>query len=576
MTEQTIGPYRVIREVGKGGMGAVYEAIHPQIERKVAIKVLHPEYAVNQQVVQRFFNEARAVNIVNHPSVVQISEFGQQPDGTAYIVMEFLEGESLGGRMKRFGGKLSVADTLRLTRQVAAALAAAHAKNIVHRDLKPDNVMIVSDPEAPGGERAKILDFGIAKLASQTKDGEAAVSQTSTGMMVGTPLYMSPEQCKGSGNITDKADVYSLGVMLYRMLAGRPPFVAEGSGAIMAMHIYEKPTPIRELDPSIPEDLATLIHALLAKDAVERPPMAQVVQVLEQLRAMHSSAVAISSPGLGGVSSAFLMPGTPVPQSGLSGIGQSQVGMLGQSRVGMIGQSQVGLVGQSQVAPAGITGQSQLVSPGSSQPGVSNSASTTLGQSAAQVGPGQKKRGTLVAALLAAGLALAAIGVIGARSLHKPETPAATRTVRFSINTEPAGARVVRATDHREIGKTPWIHNQAAATGPLILVLKLDGYAEKVVTLDQSESAMIAEHLKPLASTTVSVPTPLPATAPPEVTTAKGRGKKGKGKLAASPDSPPATTAAPTPPVAASPPSTPKSPTPSKDESSHGRIQMVD
>ena len=162
MTAQTIGPYRVIREVGKGGMGAVYEAIHPQIERKVAIKVLHPEYAVNQQVVQRFFNEARAVNIVNHPSVVQISEFGQQPDGTAYIVMEFLEGESLGGRMKRLGGKLSVADTLRLTRQVAAALAAAHAKNIVHRDLKPDNVMIVSDPEAPGGERAKILDFGIA------------------------------------------------------------------------------------------------------------------------------------------------------------------------------------------------------------------------------------------------------------------------------------------------------------------------------------------------------------------------------------------------------------------------------
>ena len=137
MTAQSIGPYRVIREVGKGGMGAVYEAIHPQIERKVAIKVLHPEYAVNQQVVQRFFNEARAVNIVNHPSVVQISEFGQQPDGTAYIVMEFLEGESLGGRMKRLGGKLSVADTLRLTRQVAAALAAAHAKNIVHRDVKP-------------------------------------------------------------------------------------------------------------------------------------------------------------------------------------------------------------------------------------------------------------------------------------------------------------------------------------------------------------------------------------------------------------------------------------------------------
>ncbi len=574
MTGQTIGPYRVIREVGKGGMGAVYEAIHPQIERKVAIKVLHPEYAVNQQVVQRFFNEARAVNIVNHPSVVQISEFGQQPDGTAYIVMEFLEGESLGARMKRFGGKLSVADTLRLTRQVAAALAAAHAKNIVHRDLKPDNVMIVADPEAPGGERAKILDFGIAKLASQTKDGEAAASQTSTGMMVGTPLYMSPEQCKGSGNITDKADVYSLGVMLYRMLAGRPPFMADGSGAIMAMHIYEQPTPIREVDPSIPEDLATLIHALLAKAATERPPMAQVVQVIEQLRSVYSSAVAIGGPSMGNVSSVFMQPATPVPQIGLSGlnnIGQSQVGMVAQSQVGMIAQSQVGLVGQS-----------QLVSPGSSQPGVSNSASTTLGQSAAQMAPAQKSKLPLVAGLLMLGIAIAAGGFLWTRTAHKPEPVVAARTVRFSINTEPAGARVVRAADHREIGKTPWTSSQAAATGPLILVLKLDGYAEKVVTVDQSESVMIAETLKPLASSgTVSQPTlsPPPSTPPPpEPGLVKGRGKKGKGKAGpgAAPTTSAVATAAPTPPVATTPNPTSKPPTPSKDESSHGRIQMVD
>ena len=134
MPPSTIGPYRILRQLGEGGMGTVYEAVHQEIERRVALKVLHPERARDADLTQRFFNEARAVNIVNHPSVVQISEFGQQPDGTAYIVMEFLEGESLGARMKRFGGKLSIADTLRLTRQVAAALAAAHAKNIVHRD----------------------------------------------------------------------------------------------------------------------------------------------------------------------------------------------------------------------------------------------------------------------------------------------------------------------------------------------------------------------------------------------------------------------------------------------------------
>ena len=137
MTGQHIGPYRVLREIGRGGMGAVFEAIHTQIERRVAIKILRSEFAQNQQLVTRFFNEARAVNIVNHPSVVQISEFGQLPDGLAYIVMEYLEGESLGSRMKRQAGRLTLHETLRLTRQIAAALAAAHAKGIVHRDLSP-------------------------------------------------------------------------------------------------------------------------------------------------------------------------------------------------------------------------------------------------------------------------------------------------------------------------------------------------------------------------------------------------------------------------------------------------------
>jgi serine/threonine protein kinase len=188
MAEQYIGPYRVVREIGRGGMGSVFEAVQPQIERRVAIKVLHSQYAKNEQLVNRFFNEARAVNIVNHPSVVQISEFAQLPDGTAYIVMEFLEGESLGSRMKRQNGKLSLVESLRLARQIAAALAAAHAKNIIHRDLKPDNVMIVADPEAPGGERAKVLDFGIAKLAAAASPdgGMEAVSTTRTGVMVGT------------------------------------------------------------------------------------------------------------------------------------------------------------------------------------------------------------------------------------------------------------------------------------------------------------------------------------------------------------------------------------------------------
>jgi hypothetical protein len=196
--------------------------------------------------------------------------------------------------------------------------------------------------------------------------------------------------------------------------------------------------------------------------------------------------------------------------------------------------------------------------------------------------PAQKSKLPLVAGLLMLGIAIAAGGFLWTRTAHKPEPVVAARTVRFSINTEPAGARVVRAADHREIGKTPWTSSQAAATGPLILVLKLDGYAEKVVTVDQSESVMIAETLKPLASSgTVSQPTlsPPPSTPPPpEPGLVKGRGKKGKGKAGpgAAPTTSAVATAAPTPPVATTPNPTSKPPTPSKDESSHGRIQMVD
>ena len=320
------GKYKITELLGEGGMGCVYvgEQQMGTSVRKVAVKTLHKHLSQDQKIKERFARECGTVSELHHPNTIQVFDFGTTPEGLLYIVMEFIKGQSVASVLEKTG-PMPLARVEKILTQVCGSLQEAHEHGIVHRDLKPDNIMLVADPAVAGGERAKILDFGIAKLASQTKDGEAAASQTSTGMMVGTPLYMSPEQCKGSGNITDKADVYSLGVMLYRMLTGRPPFLAEGSGAIMAMHIYEKPTAIRDLDPSIPEDLATLIHALLAKDAAERPPMSQVVQVLEQLRSLYSSAVAVGGPSIGGVSAVFIAPSTPVP-SGLTGIGVSQTG----------------------------------------------------------------------------------------------------------------------------------------------------------------------------------------------------------------------------------------------------------
>jgi serine/threonine protein kinase len=167
--DSRIGPYRIVRRLGQGGMGAVYEAIHETIERRVAIKVLRPQLTTTSDIAVRFINEARAVNLVNHPGIVQVSDYGQTAEGTAYIVMELLEGETLTKRLQRSGGKLPPTDALRLSRQILSALNAAHSKNIVHRDLKPDNVMLVaeSDPEAGVRERVKLLDFGIAEVAPE-------------------------------------------------------------------------------------------------------------------------------------------------------------------------------------------------------------------------------------------------------------------------------------------------------------------------------------------------------------------------------------------------------------------------
>lgn len=176
-----IGPYRIVRELGTGGMGTVYEALHETIERRVAVKVLLAKYAKDATSVSRLINEARAVNRVGHPGLVQVYDANQLPDGTVYIIMELLSGETLSERARQ--RRFSILECVRLGRQIAGALAAAHSKGIIHRDLKPDNVMIVSDPDTTAGERSKILDFGIAKLVAA--EGGVALA-TSPDVVLGT------------------------------------------------------------------------------------------------------------------------------------------------------------------------------------------------------------------------------------------------------------------------------------------------------------------------------------------------------------------------------------------------------
>jgi len=246
-------------------MGAVYLGQHTLLGRRAAIKVLLPDLSARPDIVNRFFNEARAVTSISDPGIVQVFDFGYHTDGSAFIVMEYLDGEPLDRRLARFG-RLPVAEALRLCRQLASSLAAAHAQRIIHRDLKPENIFLVPDSEVASGERSKILDFGIAKLS----DEHPGKLKTSTGMLMGTPVYMSPEQCRGLPDIDHRSDIYSLGCVLFQLLTGRPPFEGEGPGDIISAHIRE-PAPLpSSRAPGIVPAVDALMQRFLAKPPAER------------------------------------------------------------------------------------------------------------------------------------------------------------------------------------------------------------------------------------------------------------------------------------------------------------------
>jgi len=246
-------------------MGQVYLAQHQCIARHVAIKVLLFELSSNERVIECFFTEAQATSLIRHPGIVEVLDCDML-EGQAYIVMEYLEGESLAGYLARLGGKLDDAPfALAIVGQVARAVGAAHATGIVHRDLKPDNVFLSAN-RRDARVVPKVLDFGIAKVAL---DGVS--SQTRTGTVIGTPAYMSPEQCKGGKAVDGRSDIYSLGCILYEALCGRAPFVREGMGEMIVAHVAEAPDDPRKLAPDLPAGLCALVLRMLAKSPDDRP-----------------------------------------------------------------------------------------------------------------------------------------------------------------------------------------------------------------------------------------------------------------------------------------------------------------
>lgn len=281
-----VGEYQVSAVIGEGGMGTVFSGVHPLIGKEVAIKVLKPSLSDDAEVMERFLAEAKAVNTIRHPNIIDIFSFGQLADGAQYFVMEHMSGRSLAQFLKE-RKTASYVDALSIMKQVLDALKAAHERGIVHRDLKPDNIYLADHPS--GGFIAKLLDFGIAKF---TEDG-ISVGHTRTGVPIGTPLYMSPEQCRGR-DVAHYSDIYSLGIIMYEMFTGRPPFAAKTVYQLVNSHVHQAPVkPSSQID--FPNDLERIILWCLAKDSADRPASATklanvLIPVLEKLAAADQPA----------------------------------------------------------------------------------------------------------------------------------------------------------------------------------------------------------------------------------------------------------------------------------------------
>jgi serine/threonine-protein kinase len=460
MIGSSVGSYRVLSPIGQGGMGAVYVAEHQLLGQKVAVKILLPQFSQDAEIVNRFFNEARATSQIKHPGIVQIFDFGHYSDSSAYIVMEYLEGESMAARLRRQGCQ-SLEVIIEITRQIANALAAAHAKGIVHRDLKPDNVFFVEDLDMPLGFRAKILDFGIAKLAG---DGVAGGPKTRTGVVMGTPYYMSPEQCKGAGRVDQRADLYSLACMMFEMATGRSPFVYEGAGEIIAAHIFQAPPAMREVLATAPLELEPIVARGLAKKPEDR----------------YASAAELVA-ALGTLSAARLSGRFPAP------------------------------------APGSVSSPSLPADPRDASTRMAGP--TTLGGAAAEVVPRSAPRSRPWLSVAVAGGLLAAVGGFFAlRSSSSSSSPPAApppvvqaptavveppppqpvkpppKKLTARIESHPSAADVVR--DGVLVGKTPFTLEHEAGPGELSFVVQAKGYDPAPVSLAGDHDAAQKVQLK--------------------------------------------------------------------------------
>ncbi|HMG70563.1 MAG TPA: serine/threonine-protein kinase, partial [Gemmatimonadaceae bacterium] len=276
--------YELESEVGRGGMGIVYCARDRRLKREIAIKVLPPELSFRADIRQRFLREAETAAQLNHPNIVPIYTV-EERDNLVYFVMAYIKGDNLGQRLQQHG-PIAPVEVRRILREVADALSYAHNRNVIHRDIKPDNIII---DEETG--RAMVTDFGIARALTDSGDSRL----TATGMAIGTPAYMSPEQSAGDSAIDGRSDLYSLGVVGYQMLCGQPPFVANNTPSMLVKHLSERPIPVDERWPDLPQDLSRAVMMCLEKDPADRFPNAAAFAVALDGGSMPTLATRASS-----------------------------------------------------------------------------------------------------------------------------------------------------------------------------------------------------------------------------------------------------------------------------------------
>src|SRR3954466_10088859 len=289
--------YELDNEIGRGGMGVVYRARDKRLKRHVAIKVLPPELAFQSAIRTRFLREAETAAQLSHPNIVPIYTV-DEAEGLVFFVMAYISGDNLAKRLHD-KGVLAVEDVRRITREVADALAYAHERGVVHRDIKPDNILLDAS-----SNRAMVTDFGIARAVSDIDSGRL----TATGMAIGTPAYMSPEQAAGDRQIDGRSDLYSLGVVAYQMLVGEPPFVANSTPAMLVKHISERPTPVSARRSGVPQDLGRAVMMCLEKAPDQRFPSASALVTALDTGSMPEMRSAAPDSGA-------LVPARPAPVS---------------------------------------------------------------------------------------------------------------------------------------------------------------------------------------------------------------------------------------------------------------------